>query len=225
MSWGGVSVATTASRRLPRRLAAAGAAILFAGALAGCGATDRAKVSGAQVYGSYLAVYTSLPLSGPEGERGNSILRGARLAFSQSEGKVGKWTLNFVSLNALGGKGRDPDNGQVALNARRAVTDPRSIAYIGDLEKAQTRLSRVIVDQAQLLQVPPSEGWKAIPGGRSPEPGFQAAYRRQFGERPDDDALFGYEAMSAVLEAIRRAGPEGSNRIAVADTYRAGPGN
>ena len=218
-------MATTARRRLPRRLAGAGATLVIAVALAGCGATDRAKVSGAQVYGSYLAIYTSLPLSGPEGERGNSILRGARLAFSQSGGKVGKWTLNFVSLNALGGKGPDPDNGQVALNARRAVTDPRSIAYIGDLEKSQTRLSRVIVDQAQLLQVPPSEGWKAIPGGKSPEPGFQAAYRRQFGERPDDDALFGYEAMSAVLEAIRRAGPEGSNRIAVADSYRAGPGN
>ena len=83
----------------------------------------------------------------------------------------------------------------------------------------------MIVDQAELLQVAPSAGWEAIPGGRRPAPGFQAAYRRQFGENPTDDALFGYEAMNAVLDAIERAGSDGGNRIAVGDAYRAGPGN
>jgi branched-chain amino acid transport system substrate-binding protein len=44
-----------------------------------------------------------------------------------------------------------------------------------------------------------------------------AAYRRQFGEQPEAYALFGYEAMSATLQAIRRAGARGNNRQAVID--------
>lgn len=194
-------------------------------ALAGCGATDNAKVSGAQVYGDFLDLYTSLPLSGPDGERGRQMLDGQRLAFRERGGKIGKFVVNLVSLNSLSGNQREPDNGQVALNARKAVTDPRSIAYIGDYAASQTRLSRVIVDQAQLLQVAPSQGWSVIPGGRKPSPGFRASYRKAFGESPTEDALFGYEAMNAVLDAIERSGDEGGNRLAVADAYRAGPGN
>jgi ABC-type branched-subunit amino acid transport system substrate-binding protein len=193
--------------------------------LAGCGATDEAKVAGAQVYGSYLSVYSSLPLSGPDSRAGNEILNGERLAFAERKGKIGDFILNFVSLNALSGDGTETGNGQVALNARRAVTDPRSIAYIGDYERSQTRLSRVIIDQAQLLQVAPSEGRKGLPGGRESVPGFRAAYRKAFGSEPTDDALYGYQAMSDVLDAIERAGGEGGNRIAVADAFRAGPGN
>lgn len=42
-------------------------------------------------------------------------------------------------------------------------------------------------------------------------------YRRQFGEQPEAYALFGYAAMSATLQAIRRAGSRGNNREAVID--------
>lgn len=44
-----------------------------------------------------------------------------------------------------------------------------------------------------------------------------ADYRRQFGEQPEAYALFGYEAMNATLQAIRRAGTHGNNRQAVID--------
>ncbi|HTR89428.1 MAG TPA: branched-chain amino acid ABC transporter substrate-binding protein [Solirubrobacteraceae bacterium] len=44
-----------------------------------------------------------------------------------------------------------------------------------------------------------------------------AAYRRQFGSRAEAYALFGYEAMSATLQAIRRAGSHGNDRQAVVD--------
>jgi branched-chain amino acid transport system substrate-binding protein len=51
-----------------------------------------------------------------------------------------------------------------------------------------------------------------------------AAYSRQFHERPEAYALFGYEAMSAALQAIRRAGAHGNNRQAViASLLDAGP--
>ncbi len=51
-----------------------------------------------------------------------------------------------------------------------------------------------------------------------------AAYRRQFHVQPEAYALFGYEAMSATLRAIARAGARGNNRQAVIDALLdAGP--
>ena len=44
-----------------------------------------------------------------------------------------------------------------------------------------------------------------------------AEYRERFGEQPDAYALLGYEAMSAALQAIRRAGKHGDDRQAVID--------
>jgi len=63
------------------------------------------------------------------------------------------------------------------------------------------------------------------PGGRRPAPGFRASYRRAFGKAPNAAALYGYEAMNAVLDAIERSGKDAGSRLAVADAYRAGPGN
>src|SRR5947209_5891381 len=44
-------------------------------------------------------------------------------------------------------------------------------------------------------------------------------YRRRLGGDPSSYALYGYEAMSVVLDAIRRAGPRGNDRQAVIDSF------
>jgi len=46
-----------------------------------------------------------------------------------------------------------------------------------------------------------------------------ARYRTQFGGEPGAWALYGYEAMSAVLDAIRRAGSRGNDRQSVIDAF------
>lgn len=46
-----------------------------------------------------------------------------------------------------------------------------------------------------------------------------ARYRAQFGERAGPWALYGYEAMSVVLQAIRDAGPHGNERRAVIERF------
>jgi branched-chain amino acid transport system substrate-binding protein len=46
-----------------------------------------------------------------------------------------------------------------------------------------------------------------------------ADYRRRFGGRPGAYALYGYEAMSVVLDAIRRAAERGNDRQAVIDRF------
>ena len=44
-------------------------------------------------------------------------------------------------------------------------------------------------------------------------------YRRQFGGQPGAYALYGFEAMSVVLDAIRRAGSHGNDRQTVIDRF------
>jgi branched-chain amino acid transport system substrate-binding protein len=46
-----------------------------------------------------------------------------------------------------------------------------------------------------------------------------AAYRRRFGSEGNAYALYGYEAMSVALEAIRQAGPSGNDRQTVVDKF------
>jgi len=46
-----------------------------------------------------------------------------------------------------------------------------------------------------------------------------ADYRRRFGGRPGPYALYGYEAMSVVLDAIRRAAERGNDRQTVIDRF------
>src|SRR5262249_31122232 len=48
-----------------------------------------------------------------------------------------------------------------------------------------------------------------------------ASYRRTFGEAANGYALYGYEAMSVVLAAIRAAGAHGNDRAAVTARLRA----
>jgi branched-chain amino acid transport system substrate-binding protein len=47
--------------------------------------------------------------------------------------------------------------------------------------------------------------------------GFLRDYRKQFGERPDPHAAYGYAAMSLLLDAIRRAGSNANKRGQIVD--------
>jgi branched-chain amino acid transport system substrate-binding protein len=48
---------------------------------------------------------------------------------------------------------------------------------------------------------------------------FAVAFRREYGAAPDPYALFGYEAMNAVLQSIRQAGSKGNDRKRVIDEF------
>jgi branched-chain amino acid transport system substrate-binding protein len=62
---------------------------------------------------------------------------------------------------------------------------------------------------------------QALPPERYPRAAqrFFAAYRQTYGRDPEAFAIFAYEAMKAVLEAIRAAGDDGDDRQAVVDRF------
>jgi branched-chain amino acid transport system substrate-binding protein len=126
------------------------AALLVMLAATGCGITGSAKIE------APVAVYVSLPLTGPRGPDGREAADGARLALEQAQGKAGSLQVRAHWLDDANGKPWDPV--VVGQNARTAVQDSSAAAYIGELDSEPTRASAPITNQAGMVQVSPGAG-------------------------------------------------------------------
>jgi branched-chain amino acid transport system substrate-binding protein len=101
-------------------------------------------------------VYASLPLSGPQGQPGREVLRGAELALERAEGPLPE----LVVLDSFG-----DDHGQRAVaNARRAAEDPQALAFLGDFLSSRVLETAPIVGEAGLLVVAPVATFAGLSG-------------------------------------------------------------
>jgi branched-chain amino acid transport system substrate-binding protein len=125
-------------------------ALLIVIAATGCGITGSAKIE------APVAVYVSLPLTGPRGADGRDAADGARLALEQSQWKAGSLQVRAHFLDDAKGKPWDPV--AVGANARTAVQDSSVAGYIGELDSEPTRASAPITNQAGMVQVSPGAG-------------------------------------------------------------------
>ena len=85
-----------------------------------------------------VAVYVSLPLTGPRGVDGRDAADGARLALEQAHGRAGSLE---VRADFLTTPGQAWDAVAVGANARTAAQDHTTAAYIGELDSEPTRAS------------------------------------------------------------------------------------
>ncbi len=126
--------------------------------------------------GDTLTIFSSLPLQGPEAERAKSILNAEKLALEDAGGKAGRFKVNFsFTDDATGDRnppGWNPDT--VADNARKAVEDLRTIAYLGELDSGASAVSVPITNEAGFAQVSPGSTsvglTKLVPGAEKGEP-------------------------------------------------------
>ena len=173
---------------------------------AGCG---EEQSRGGTVPGDTLTIFSSLPLQGPAAAQGESIVNAQKLALRDSGGAVGDFKVNYASADdsTAGGDrvGWDPD--KTAENARRAVENARTIAYIGELDSGATAISLPITNQAGFVQVSPGSTavglTKFLPGVEKGEPDkFYPAGSRTFARVvPADDVQ-----ASAAARWTRRLG-------------------
>jgi branched-chain amino acid transport system substrate-binding protein len=109
-----------------------------------------------------------------------------------------------------------PGAGTVALWRELAAADPH-LLLLGPSSIASESFASALGAAAPntYLTTP------VLAPGEYPPPAARvlADYRRHFGVNPEPWALYGYEAMSAVLDAIRRAGSRGNDRQAVIDAF------
>jgi branched-chain amino acid transport system substrate-binding protein len=150
----------------------------------GCGSDQS---GGGAVKGDTLTVFSSLPVQGPEGDRAQSILNAEKLALKDAGGKAASFKVNFsFTDDATGNAGNarwNPD--QVADNARKAVEDLRTIAYVGELDSDASAVSIPITNEAGFAQISPGSTsvglTKLVPGAEKGEPDkFYPTGKRNF---------------------------------------------
>lgn len=186
----------------------AGAAL----ALSGCGGSEPAS-------DARLTVYVSAPRRGPEAVDGADIAGGAQKALAAANGEAGGVAVGIVHLTS------SDDPARVSHNARRAVEDSTSIAYIGELDSTATLSSLPITNDARMLQVSPTAGASDLvapfPGSDAVPPETQPSGERTFGtlaELGGRPRQLGAEAMAVVLDSINRAG-DPLDRASVVDAF------
>jgi len=133
-------------------------ALAAALAAAGCGSREAIRGGGVTV-GPTLTVYSSLPSPG----RGSShdIVDGEKLALAEIHGKLGRWAINFSSLDEAGAdpRGRAKAAGEAA---RTAMADTQTAAVIGTLDSEGARASIPLLNAAGFLHVSLGAGYSGF---------------------------------------------------------------
>lgn len=111
-------------------------------AFAGC--TSAASTT--SVSGSALSIYVSLP-PGTLTPEEQDVVSAERLAFRQAGAQAGKYTVKLVQF---GGK-------KLSDNARQAIGDDTTIAYLGELAPGASGDTLGITNAQQVLQVTPTD--------------------------------------------------------------------
>ncbi|MDQ3739751.1 MAG: ABC transporter substrate-binding protein, partial [Actinomycetota bacterium] len=96
-------------------------------------------------------VYSSLPLQGEYAAQTRDVVRGIRLALERAGSPV-----RYVSLDDSTRQAGTWTPEAASANARRAASDRRAIAYIGEFNSGATAISLPILNEAGILQVSPS---------------------------------------------------------------------
>jgi branched-chain amino acid transport system substrate-binding protein len=145
--------------------------------LGACGGDDDdsgGATSGA-ISGDTLTIYSSLPLQGTSKGQSEAVINGEKLALKQAGNKVGKFKINYVSLDdSTAQNPGTADEGQTAQNARKAVQDSKTIFYLGEFNSGGTKVSLPILNKANIPQISPSNTYVGLttnaPGSEPGEP-------------------------------------------------------
>jgi branched-chain amino acid transport system substrate-binding protein len=147
-----------------------------------------------------------MPLRGVDGDEGRDIVNGQKLALAESRGIVNGFRVKYVSLDASE-PGAPWKPGAVAANARRAVQDRSTIAYLGDFASGASAVSAPITNSAGILQVSPASTYAGLTraeGGDKGEPEkYSPSGKRTFARVIPNDVV--QAAALVELLQVRRA--------------------
>jgi branched-chain amino acid transport system substrate-binding protein len=119
----------------------------------GCGANH--AVSNA-IRGKLLTIYVSVPLRGVSRVSGAAVVSGAQLALAEAHARIGEYRIALKVLDDATVQRGGWDPGQTTLNARTAVLDPTTIAYLGELNSGASAVSIPPLNRVGIPQVSPT---------------------------------------------------------------------
>jgi branched-chain amino acid transport system substrate-binding protein len=168
------------------KIVGAAAAALVALAFAACGGDDGDdNGTGASSGGSTLTIYSSLPLQGDSRPQSEDVVAGEKLALEEAGGKVGKFSVKYVSLDDATAAAGKWDPAQTSSDARKAAQDKSTIAYLGEFNSGASAISIPILNQANILQISPSNTYVGLTRAEGADKGepdkYYPAGKRTFG--------------------------------------------
>jgi branched-chain amino acid transport system substrate-binding protein len=168
------------------KIVGAVAAALVALAFAACGGDDGDdNGAGASSGGSTLTIYSSLPLQGDSRPQSEDVVAGEKLALEEAGGKVGKFTIKYVSLDDATAAAGKWDPAQTSSDGRKAAQDKSTIAYLGEFNSGASAISIPILNEANILQISPSNTYVGLTRAEGADKGepdkYYPAGKRTYG--------------------------------------------
>jgi len=156
-------------------LAACGSSSSSSGGGGGGGSTGRTT----------LTIYSSLPLQGDSRPQSVDVVNGEKLALDEAGGKVGKFKINYVSLDDATAATGKWDPGQTSADARKAAQDTGTIVYLGEFNSGASAISIPILNEAGILQISPANTYVGLTRSEGADKGEPDKYypsgKRTFG--------------------------------------------
>src|SRR6266480_2705020 len=153
----------------------------------GCGGDDNGggSTGGAGKGSKQLTIYSSLPLQGDNRAQSESVVNGEKMALQEAGGKVGSYTIKYVSLDDSTAATGKWEPGAVSSNARKASQDKSTIAYLGEFNSGASAISIPILNEANTLQISPSNTYVGLTRSEGADKGepdkYYPAGKRTFG--------------------------------------------
>ncbi len=167
------------------------ACVALAAVLGGCQAASSGTVT---VSGSKLTIYASAPAAIAGTQLAQDVFDAEQLALKQSGSTVGKFTVQFRALHGA----------EISDNARTAISDKTTIAYLGEVDPGTSADSMGILNAQDVLQVSPTDTaleltvkTSAVPGAPDDYYESQKTYGRTFARVVPNTSL---EAKAQVQE-------------------------
>jgi branched-chain amino acid transport system substrate-binding protein len=121
--------------------------------------------------GTTLTVYASAPPGVAGSQAAADVLAAEQLAYRRAGSKLGSFKLQFIKLTGS----------KVSDNARTAIENTSSIAYLGELDPGLSAESLGITNAQDLLQVTPTDTAAALTQTNSSVPGAPNRYYESLG--------------------------------------------
>jgi branched-chain amino acid transport system substrate-binding protein len=171
-----------------------------------CGSDSTDSSSSSSSGSKTLTIYSSLPLQGTSRGQSEAVINGERLALADVGGKVGDFTIKYVSLDdSTAQNPGTADEGQTAQNARKAVRDQSTIFYLGEFNSGGTKVSLPILNKAGIPQISPSNTYIGLttdePGSEAGEPDkYYPTAKRTYARVVPRDKIQGAALVTTMIE-------------------------
>jgi branched-chain amino acid transport system substrate-binding protein len=158
------------------RFVALAVAAVAAIGVAACGGNNSSSGGGGGGGRTALTIYSSLPLQGDSRPQSEDVIDGEKLALQEVGGKVGKFTIKYVSLDDSTAAAGKWDPGQTSSDARKAAQDASTIVYLGEFNSGASAISIPILNEANILQISPSNTYVGLTRAKGAEKGEPDKY-------------------------------------------------